>query len=187
MGELTYFEKLLWRIRWWLRDHGLSPHGHIEVRFVGNCEIIQRWDLFIPTQWEVWYHGLFGLTAESAEDHYAPLPPGSRERYHRLQLSADRIYAGKSYKKAVRVAEQRMHRARKSLRHGPAVAVGQIWEYLGSKRAYAGKDPDGQHIVVSENDSNESPGSWVMQSLETGKTSYMHKYARTLGEWRCVQ
>ncbi len=85
---------LFYRLLWWLRNHGLGWFGFVDVKFIGHCQIILRWGLGIPTRYEVWYHGLFGLTEETADEHYEPLSPGSPERYHRLNLSADRIYAG---------------------------------------------------------------------------------------------
>ena len=62
------------------------------------------------------------------------------------------------------------------------VRIGQIWSYLGSNRAYAGKGPVYKCTVVSANNSAESPGSWVMRSPQ-GRTLYMHKSAMDLGEW----
>ncbi len=103
---------LLHRMLWWLRNHGFGWFGFLDVKFIGHCQIVLRWGLGIPTRYEVWYHGLFGLTEETADDHYAPLPPGSPERYHRLNLSADRIYAGTDMNVAEAKAIRKIARAK---------------------------------------------------------------------------
>lgn len=61
---------------------------------------------------------------------------------------------------------------------GIGVRVGQLWMSLGNNERTSGLC-----VVARENDSRESPGSWVMRRLSDGKTLYMHRPARLQGKW----
>ena len=58
------------------------------------------------------------------------------------------------------------------------ILPGQLWEFTGiRKRIFR------LCVVVRPNDSRESPDSYVMASLPTGRRFYMHKSARQDGLW----
>jgi hypothetical protein len=83
------------RLKTWLRKHGLAPFGFTQ-NFLNNGVLLVRvWGPFLPARWEVrrWMLG----SREHAEAWLAPLPPGSSERYHRIEFSSRLLYAGNDY------------------------------------------------------------------------------------------
>lgn len=95
----------------WLQNHGLAPFGFVDIGFIGHCQMLCVWGFLRPMRWEVWYHGVCGVNAKTRNDFFAPLPPGSRERYHRINLSADRLWQGDDAVKGVRTIFDRSRRA----------------------------------------------------------------------------
>lgn len=65
----------------------------------------------------------------------------------------------------------------KRLDPGP-VRVGQVWRFRKTAERYR---------VSAENDSRESPGSWVMYRISDRARSYMHRSARERGYWVLVE
>lgn len=82
---------LLARARAWLRDNGLAPFGFEEWAWRGRYLVVRTWGPFVPSQWEVWRWPR-NSDPVGNRAHLSTLPVGSYDRYHRLNLSADRVF-----------------------------------------------------------------------------------------------
>lgn len=84
-----------------LRACGLALLGYAQENFHGHHQLLRVWGPFLPARWEV-YRWPVGTGSSDLDDWMRPLLVGSSEAYHRIQLSAERVYAGRDWEAAKR-------------------------------------------------------------------------------------
>lgn len=87
---------MLDRIKRWLKERGLWSFGYEQENFHGHHQLIRVWGLLFPSRWEV-YRWPVGTGSEDLARWMLPLKAGSSEARHRIQLSSELVYSGKSW------------------------------------------------------------------------------------------
>jgi len=89
------------RIIRWLRVVGLAPFGFAQEDFHGHHQLLRVWGPLLPARWEV-YRWPTETGTDEKDRWLRPLPSGSPEMRHRIQLTAELVYSGTDWHAAKR-------------------------------------------------------------------------------------
>lgn len=75
---------------------GLHPFGYAQEDYRHHHQLLYIWSPFRRPRWEVrrWH---VGMGASDIADWIKPLPFGSLDAYHRIELSAERVHVGRDF------------------------------------------------------------------------------------------